>query len=140
MYKDYNLTQHTLPMETSVQYPTNDMSRYVNKSVETTLENIFDEFKHHRSATSYHPIMMLKIDLYVYTQFICSGRKIEKLLNNHIRMMWLLQKQTPSYKNNNEKGNFYIISIEIAFITCPRTLCSRLILFWFNIFISQVLI
>ncbi len=41
------------------------MSQYVNKSVETTLENTFDEFKHHRGATSYHLIIMLKIDLYV---------------------------------------------------------------------------
>ena len=29
MYKDYNMTQHTLPMETSVLIPTNDISRYV---------------------------------------------------------------------------------------------------------------
>ncbi|SFX30905.1 hypothetical protein SAMN04487789_13019, partial [Staphylococcus hominis] len=27
MYKDYNMTQLTLPLETSVLIPTNDMSR-----------------------------------------------------------------------------------------------------------------
>ncbi len=60
------------------------MSRYVKKNVETTLENTFDEFKHHRGATSFHPKMMLIIILYLYTQFICFGCKIEKLLNDRI--------------------------------------------------------
>ena len=35
MYKDYNMTQLTLPLETSVLIPTNDMSRHVNDIVET---------------------------------------------------------------------------------------------------------
>ncbi|MBO1925289.1 hypothetical protein J4711_03605 [Staphylococcus epidermidis] len=35
MYQDYNKTQHTLPMETSVLIPTNDISRDVNNTVET---------------------------------------------------------------------------------------------------------
>ncbi|PKI09157.1 IS5/IS1182 family transposase [Staphylococcus shinii] len=101
MYKDYNMTQLTLPMETSVLIPTNDMSRHINEIVETIPESEFDEFKHHRGATSYHPKMMLKIILYAYTQSVFSGRKIEKLLNDSIRMMWLSQNQTPSYKTIN---------------------------------------
>ena len=44
MYKDYNMTQHTLLMETSVLIPTNDISRYVYDTVETILET---EFRHH---------------------------------------------------------------------------------------------
>ncbi|KAB2176162.1 IS1182-like element ISSep1 family transposase, partial [Staphylococcus epidermidis] len=101
MYKDYNMTQLTLPMETSVLIPTNDISRHVNDIVETIPETEFDEFRHHRGATSYHPKMMLKVVLYVYTQSVFSGRKIEKLLNDSIRMMWLSQNQKPSYKTIN---------------------------------------
>ena len=101
MYKDYNMTQLTLPMETSVLIPTNDMSRHVNEIVETIPENEFDEFKHHRGTTSYHPKMMLKIILYAYAQSVFSGGKIEKLLNDRIRMMWLSQNQTSSYKTIN---------------------------------------
>ena len=37
MYKDYNMTQLTLPMETSVLISTNDISRNVNDIVETIL-------------------------------------------------------------------------------------------------------
>ncbi len=101
MYKDYNMTQLTLPIETSILIPNNDLSRHVNDIVETIPENEFNEFKHHRGATSYHPRMMLKIILYAYTQSVFSGRKIEKLLRDSIRMMWLSQHQTPSYKTIN---------------------------------------
>ncbi len=45
--------------------------------------------------------MMLKVILYAYTQSVFSGRKIEKMLNDSIRMMWLSQNQKPSYKTIN---------------------------------------
>lgn len=77
------------------------IARYVNEIVETIPDNEFDEFNHHRGATSYHPKMMLKILLYAYTQPVFSGRKIEKLLNDSIRMMWLSQNQTLFYKTIN---------------------------------------
>ena len=50
-----------------------------------------------------HPIIKndVKIILYAYTQSIFSGRRIEKLLHDSIRMMWLAQNQTPSYKTIN---------------------------------------
>ena len=48
MYKDYNMTQLTLPIETFVRIPQNDISRYVNEIVETIPDSEFDEFRHHR--------------------------------------------------------------------------------------------
>ncbi len=42
MYKNYNMTQLTLPIETSD--PQNDNSRYVNEIVETISDSEFDEF------------------------------------------------------------------------------------------------
>ena len=62
MYKDYNMTQLTLPMETSVLIPTNDMSRHANEIVETMPENelnAFNSFKYHRSSSSYHLALFL---------------------------------------------------------------------------------
>ena len=47
MYKDHNMTQLTLPMETSVLIPTNDISQHVNDIVETIPDTEFDEFRHH---------------------------------------------------------------------------------------------
>lgn len=46
MYKDYNMTQLTLPKETSVLIATNDI-------LETIPKTEFDEFSHHRGATSF---------------------------------------------------------------------------------------
>ena len=48
MYKDYNMTQHTLLMETSVLISTNDISRHVNDIAETIHYTEFDEFRHPR--------------------------------------------------------------------------------------------
>ena len=48
MCKKYNMTQHTLPMESSVLIPTNNISRHVNDIVETIPDTEFDEFSHHR--------------------------------------------------------------------------------------------
>lgn len=55
MYKDYNRTQLTLLMETSVLIPTNYMSQHVKEIIETITENEFDEFKYHRGTISYDP-------------------------------------------------------------------------------------
>ena len=48
MYKDYNMTQHTLLMETSALIPANDISRHVNDIAETIPDTEFDEFRHPR--------------------------------------------------------------------------------------------
>ena len=48
LYKEYNMTQHTLPMESSVLIPTNNISRHVNDIAETIPDTEFDEFRHHR--------------------------------------------------------------------------------------------
>ncbi len=43
MYKNYNMTQLTLPIETSVKIPQNDISRYVNEIVETIPDSECDD-------------------------------------------------------------------------------------------------
>ena len=78
MYRDYNKTQLTLPMETSVIISTHDISQYVNDIVEKILET---EFRHYRDAISYHPKMMLKVVLYAYTQSVFLGYKIEMIIS-----------------------------------------------------------
>ena len=81
MYKNYNMTQLTLPMETSVLIPTNDIF--------TTCKMILlKQFLTMNSTNSDITVvqlrtilkMMLKVILYAYTQSVFSGRKIEKCL------------------------------------------------------------
>ena len=66
MYKDYNMTQLTLPMETSVLISTNDISRNVNDIVETIPETEFDEFNcpnNKRIGFKDMPIAMIRMFL-----------------------------------------------------------------------------
>ncbi|MGM0943500.1 MAG: transposase, partial [Bacillota bacterium] len=45
--------------------------------------------------------MMMKIILCAYTQSVFSGRKIEGLIKDSVRMMWLAQGYEPSYRTIN---------------------------------------
>ena len=78
----------------------------------------------------HHIKMMLKIILYIYSRSVCFGSKIEKLLYNRIRMIWLSQNQT-----QNEKGNFYIISIEIAFFHLSENFMSQTLLMLYTCYL-----
>ena len=86
MYKNYNMTQLTLPIETSVRIPQNDISRYVNEILKRYL---IANSMNSDIIVAQHPIIQndIKIILYAYTQSVFSGRRIEKLLHDSIRMM-----------------------------------------------------
>nr|WP_274315664.1 transposase [Staphylococcus hyicus] len=91
MYKNYNMSQLTLPIETEITFPENDVSTIINHLVESIPDSEFNDYYNHRGPSSYHPKMMLKILLYSYSQSIFSGRKIEFLLKDSCRLMWLAQ-------------------------------------------------
>ncbi len=101
MYKNYNMSQLTLPIETEITFPENDVSTIINHLVESIPDAEFNDYYNHRGPSSYHPKMMLKILLYSYSQSVFSGRKIEFLLKDSCRLMWLAQGQTPSYRTIN---------------------------------------
>ncbi|PUZ14332.1 hypothetical protein BUX99_10780, partial [Staphylococcus chromogenes] len=101
MYKNYNMSQLTLPIETEITFPENDVSTIINHLVESIPDAEFNDYYNHRGPSSYHPKMMLKILLYSYSQSVFSGRKIAFLLKDSCRLMWLAQGQTPSYRTIN---------------------------------------
>ncbi|MEQ2529751.1 transposase, partial [Bacillaceae bacterium CLA-AA-H227] len=69
--------------------------------VESIPQEAFEPFLRNEGCPAYHPRMMLKIILCAYTQSVFSGRKIEALLKDSIRMMWLAQGYEPSYRTIN---------------------------------------
>ncbi|WP_145951842.1 IS1182 family transposase [Staphylococcus lutrae] len=101
MYKNYNMFQLTLPIETEMSFPENDVVFIINKLVESIPQEAFNPYYSQRGPSSYHPKMMLKIILYGYTHSVFSGRRIEHLLKDSCRMMWLAQGQTPTYRTIN---------------------------------------
>lgn len=101
MYKDYTMKQLVLPMDLEIKLQENDIAYHINHLVESIPSEAFYGFYQTEGAPSYHPRMMLKIILCGYTQSAFSGRRIEALLKDSIRMMWLSQGYEPSYRTIN---------------------------------------
>ncbi|TFB14060.1 IS1182 family transposase [Filobacillus milosensis] len=101
MFKDYNMNQVVLPLDLEIKLDKNDIAYTVNDLVEQMPEEAFSGFSRSTGCPAYHPKMMMKIILCAYTQSVFSGRKIEALLKDSVRMMWLAQGYEPSYRTIN---------------------------------------
>lgn len=101
MYKNYNMNQILLPLEIEHKIEKTDIAHAINEFVESIPDTAFDVYYQADGRPSYHPKMMLKIILCAYTQATFSGRRIEAMLGDSLRMMWLAQEQRPSYRTIN---------------------------------------
>lgn len=101
MYKNYNINQLVLPLNLEIKIQDNDIAKHVNNLVESIPQKAFSKYYKETGCPAYHPRMMLKIILCAYSQSVFSGRKIEALLSDSIRMMWLAQGYSPSYRTIN---------------------------------------
>src|SRR5690625_6304752 len=104
MFKHYTMNQIILPLNLEIKLQENDIAFVVNDLVESIPDRAFDNFLRKTGRPSYHPRMMLKIILCAYTQSVFSGRKIEALLKDSIRVMWLAQGYEPSYRTIDRKS------------------------------------
>lgn len=101
MFKHYNINQVVLPLDLELKLQENDIAHAVNDLVEHIPDDAFARFSRVTGCPAYHPRMMMKIILCAYTQSVFSGRKIEGLLKDSVRMMWLAQGYEPSYRTIN---------------------------------------
>lgn len=101
MFKHYTMNQVVLPLDLEIKLQDNDIAYAVNNVVETIPDEAFTPFLRDTGCPAYHPRMMMKIILCAYTQSVFSGRKIESLLKDSVRMMWLAQGYEPSYRTIN---------------------------------------
>ncbi len=101
MFKYYNMDQVILPLDLEVKLQEKDIAYTVNDLVEQIPDEAFASFLRETGNPAYHPRMMMKVILCAYTQSVFSGRKIEALLKDSIRMMWLAQGYEPSYRTIN---------------------------------------
>ncbi|WP_240455800.1 IS1182 family transposase [Virgibacillus sp. Bac332] len=101
MFKHYTMNQVVLPLDFEMKLQENDIAYAVNHIVEHIPEESFVGFLRETGCPAYHPRMMMKIILCAYTQTVFSGRKIEGLLKDSVRMMWLAQGYEPSYRTIN---------------------------------------
>ncbi|WP_138090578.1 IS1182 family transposase [Halalkalibacterium halodurans] len=101
MFKYYNMDQVILPLDLEVKLQEKDIAYTVNELVEQIPDEAFASFLRDTGSPAYHPRMMMKVILCAYTQSVFSGRKMEALLKDSIRMMWLAQGYEPSYRTIN---------------------------------------
>ncbi len=101
MFKYYTMNQVILPLDLEIILPKNDVAFAVSDLVESIPEQALDSFAQKTGCPAYHPRMMMKIILCAYTQSVFSGRKIEALIHDSVRMMWLAQDYRPSYRTIN---------------------------------------
>ena len=101
MFKHYTMNQVILPLDLEIKLAENDIAYMVNNLVEQIPNEAFDGFKRSTGCPAYHPRMMMKIILCAYTQSVFSGRKIESLIKDSVRMMWLSQGYEPTYRTIN---------------------------------------
>ena len=99
MFKNYTMNQVILPLDLERKLQNHDIAYAVHHLVESIPDEAFHEFFRETGRPSYHPRMMLKIILCGYTQSTFSGRKIEALVKDSVRMMWLAQGEEPSYRS-----------------------------------------
>ena len=101
MFKHYTMNQVVLPLDLEIKLEESDIAYTINELVESIPDEAFEEFLRQTGRPAYHPRMMMKIILCAYTQSVFSGRKIEALVKDSVRMMWLAQGYEPSYRTIN---------------------------------------
>lgn len=101
MFKYYTMNQLVLPLNLETKLQENDIAYWINDFVESIPDNAFEKFLRQTGRPAYHPRMMVKIILCAYTQSVFSGRKIEAMVKDSIRIMWLAQGYEPSYRTIN---------------------------------------
>ncbi len=101
MFKQYTMNQVILPLDLEIKLQENDIAYAVHQVVESIPEEAFTGFLRETGCPAYHPRMMMKVILCAYTQSVFSGRKIEGLMKDSVRMMWLAQGHEPSYRTIN---------------------------------------
>jgi transposase len=76
--------------------------RIVSKAIETIdLSKLLARYKG-GGRSSYHPIMLLKVLVYAYSQKIYSSRRIAKALRENIYFMWLSGESRPDFHTIND--------------------------------------
>ncbi|WP_096186249.1 IS1182 family transposase [Evansella halocellulosilytica] len=101
MFKQYNMNQVILPLDMERKLHKDDIAFTIHEMIEGIPEEAFEPFLRETGTPSYHPKMMMKVILCAYTQSVFSGRKIEALVQDSVRMMWLAQGYEPSYRTIN---------------------------------------
>lgn len=103
VFKPYVMNQpHLLPPSYDELIEPEHLVRVVNQVIdELDLGVLVRQYKG-GGTSSYHPVMLLKVLVYAYTQKIYSSRRIAKALRENIQFMWLSGENRPDFRTIND--------------------------------------
>ena len=103
VFKPYVQHQvHLLPPSYDELIEKDHMVRVVNQAVEAIDINALPAQYKGGGTSSYHPMMLVKVLVYAYTQKIYSSRWMAKPLRENIHFMWLSGESRPAFRTIND--------------------------------------
>ena len=108
-FREYNQgQQYLIPPSESELIGETDLVKVVNRVVDSlNLKDLERKFSG-GGCPSYHPVMMLKVLIYSYSQKVYSSREIAKRLKRDLHFMWLSGRQNPDFRTINRfRGEYF---------------------------------
>jgi transposase len=102
VYKPYQQYQPMLlPLNLEEMVPAEHLVRQVDEIINRIDTSALDKQYQGGGTSAYHPVMLLKVILYAYSQRIFSSRRIAKALRENIHFMWLSRMNQPDFRTVN---------------------------------------
>jgi len=90
-----------IPLNLEEMIPGDHLVRQVDEIVNRIDTSVLDEQYDGGGTSAYHPVMMLKVILYAYSQRIFSSRRIAKALRENTHFLWLSRMNQPDFRTVN---------------------------------------
>jgi len=102
VFKPYEQDQILLIPPTAAELiPADHLARVIDQAIDgMELEELFATYEG-GGASSYSPVMLLKVLVYAYTQKVYSSRQIAKQVRENVVYMWLAGRNTPDFRTIN---------------------------------------
>lgn len=102
VYKAYNQNQAMLiPLNLEEMVPADHLVRQMDEIINRIDTSALDEQYQGGGTSAYHPVMLLKVMLYAYSQRIYSSRRIAKALRENTHFLWLSRMNQPDFRTVN---------------------------------------
>jgi transposase len=126
VFKPYSVNQMMLlPPSLEELIPQNHMVRVVNDLLDKLDLDRFICRYEGGGASSYHPMMMLKVLIYAYTQRIYTSRQIAKALRENVQFMWISGGNRPDFRTINRfRSGMLRDSIDSIFVSMVEMLIA----------------
>ena len=105
-----------IPLNLEEMVPAGHLVRQVDEIINRIDTSSLDQQYEGGGTSAYHPVMLLKVILYAYSQRIFSSRRIAKALRENIHFLWLSRMNQPDFRTVNRfRGEILRETIEGLF-------------------------